>query len=67
MILKDIEERQLHEGVSKGLICLIPKEGDTKDLNYWRPVTLLSVMYKIFAKVLQIRLQLMPKDIISPE
>ena len=67
MILKGIEEKQLHENMTKGLICFIPKEGDTKALNYWRLITFLPVMYKIFAKALQIRLQLMPKDIISPE
>ena len=49
------------------MISLIPKEGDAKDLNYWRPITLLTVIYKIFAKTLQIRLQPMLKDVISPE
>ena len=50
MVKRSIEGRHLHEGITKGLICLIPKEGDLKDLNYWRPITLLTVIYKIIAK-----------------
>ena len=34
MISKGMESGALHEGVTKELISLIPKEGDTKDLNY---------------------------------
>jgi hypothetical protein len=67
MVKKNIEEKKLHEGVTKGLICLIPKEGDAKDLNYWRPITLLTVSYKIFAKALQLKLQPMLRYVISLE
>jgi hypothetical protein len=67
MILQGFEEGTLHEGITKGLISFIPKEGDKADLNYWRPITLLTAAYKIFAKTLQLRLQLILKDIISPE
>lgn len=52
MILKGIEEGSLHEGVTRGPISLIPKERDPKDLNYWRPIILLTTNYKIFAKTL---------------
>ena len=48
MILQSINEGKLHEGVTRGLISLIPKEGDAKDLNYWRPIILLTVIYKFF-------------------
>ena len=65
MILNGMREGKLHEGVTKGLISLISKEGDSKDLNYWRPITLLPVTYKIFAKLLQTRLQPMLRDVIS--
>lgn len=34
MILKSMKEGAFHEGVIKGLISLIPKEGDSRDLNY---------------------------------
>ena len=67
MLIRSIEIGELHEGVTKGVICLIPKEGDLKDLNHWRPITLLPVIYKIFAKTLQLRLQPMLRDVISPE
>ena len=67
MILNDIRDEKLHEGVTKCLICPIPKEGDSKDLNYWRPITLLPVTYTFFAKVLQTRLQPILRDVISPE
>ena len=67
MVKMSIEEKKLHEGITEGLICLIPKEGDAKDLNYWRPITLLTVTYKIFAKALQMRLQPLLRDVISPE
>ena len=67
MIFRGIENRTLHERVTKGLINLILKESDAKDLNYWRPITLLAVFYKIFAKTLQLRLQLILRDVISLE
>ena len=67
MFLQGFEEGTFHEGITKGLISLIPKEGDKTDLNYWRPITLLTAAYKIFAKTLQLRLQPILKDIISPE
>ena len=67
MLVKGYEDGFLHEGVTRGLISLIPKEGDLKDLNYWRPITLLNNSYKIFAKTLQRRLQPILRDVISPE
>ena len=67
MIIQSMDEEKLHEGVTKGLTSLIPKEGDAKDFNYWRPITLLTVIYKIFAKTLQIRLQPILRDVISPK
>lgn len=36
-------------------------------MNYWRPITLLIVSYKIFAKALQLRLQPILRDVISPK
>ncbi|MCO5578527.1 hypothetical protein L7F22_032370 [Adiantum nelumboides] len=35
-----------------GLISLIPKGGDTTRLRQWRPITLLSSVYKILAKLI---------------
>ena len=67
MLLRGITNKKLHTGVTKGHIVLIPKEGDTQDLNYWRPITLLMSSYKVYAKALQLRLQPMLSDVISPE
>lgn len=67
MILEGTNKRELHEGVTKGLLVLIPKEGDANDLNHWRPIILLTSIYKIYAKTLQLRLQPMLSDVISPE
>lgn len=67
MILEGMENKAFNERVTKGLITLIPKEGDPHDLNYWRPITLLTSIYKIYAKTLQLRLQPMLSDVISPE
>ena len=53
--------------MTKGLISLIPKERNAKDLNHWRPITLLTTAYKIFAKSLQLRLKYVLRDIISPD
>ena len=66
MLLSSMEEKNLHDGVTKGFISFIPKEGDAKDLNLWRPITLLLVIYKIFAKTLQMRLQPILRVVISP-
>ena len=52
MMCKRFDEETLSEGVIKGLINFIPKEGDFKDLNYWRPITFLMAGYKVLAKTL---------------
>lgn len=68
MIIRNIERGTLHEGVIKGLIGLIPKEGDAKDLNYWRPIILLLIInYKLITKTLQLRLHSILRDIINME
>lgn len=67
MILKDIENRNLHDEVMKWLISLIPKECDTRDLSNLRHITLFPVIYKIFTKTLQVRLQPMLRGVISSE
>ena len=41
----------------RAVITLLPKKGDLLDITNWRPVSLLNVDYKIFAKVLANRLK----------
>lgn len=67
MIRNAVSTGRFLSGVTKGLITLIPKSGDLKLLNNWRPITLLNVSYKIYAKALQIRLQEPLSKIISPD
>jgi len=53
--------------MTSGLIALIFKAGDRASLSNWRPITLLNALYKIVAKALQIRLQLLLQEVINPE
>lgn len=64
-----MDEGAFHEGVTKGFISMIPKEGHSKDLNYWRSITLLtaSYIYIYIAKTLQLRLQPLLMDVINIE
>ena len=32
------------------ILQMLPKDGDLKELSNWRPIALLSIFYKIFAK-----------------
>jgi len=51
--------------MNKGLITLLFKARDTKALSNWRSITLLSVVYKIYAKVLQLRLQVVLMEVVD--
>ncbi|MCO5576442.1 hypothetical protein L7F22_030252 [Adiantum nelumboides] len=46
------------------LISLIPKGGDTTCLRQWRPITLLSSVYKILAKLINSGLRTFLPDLI---
>lgn len=67
MILSSINCGQLPIGTTRGMIALLHKGGDRQDLSNWRPITLLNLSYKIFAKALQLRLQPILMEIINPE
>lgn len=55
----------LFRGMKQGLMILLPKDGDLELLPNWRPITLLNISYKIFAKVLEIRFQKLLPDVID--
>lgn len=42
----------LGEFINRGIIKLIPKEGDKALIKNWKPITLLNVSYKKLAKAL---------------
>ena len=50
-----------------GIIKLIAKSGDLKVIENWRPISLLNVDYKIFAKVLTNRLKSLVHKFFSKE
>jgi hypothetical protein len=67
MIMDSISREALPSGATEGLIALLHKGRLRDSLNNWRPITLLNVLYKFFAKALQIRLQPVLMEIISPD
>jgi hypothetical protein len=50
----------------EGLIILIHRIGEVDDLFNWRPITLLNVVYKIYAKASQHIFQLIMMEIFHP-
>ena len=51
----------------RGIISLLPKNKDPLLLKNWRPLTLLNVDYKIFAKLIASRLKAILKFIIHTD
>ena len=53
-----IERGELSVSQKRGIITLLPKgeELDRKNLSNWRPITLLNTDYKIFSKLIAVRL-----------
>ena len=43
---------EIHDKFLNGLITVIHKKGDTREIRNYRPITLLNVDYKIYAKVI---------------
>jgi hypothetical protein len=65
MIEASMNTSALPDGVTEGLIALLHKGGGRATLNNWRPITLLNVLYKLFAKALQMCLQAVLMEVIS--
>lgn len=55
------------EFFNKGLVCLCPKTGDLREIEQWRPIILLTLLYKVLAKVQAIRLRPFIDMWIEPE
>ncbi|CAM2098241.1 unnamed protein product [Caretta caretta] len=51
----------------RAVLALLPKKGDLRDLQNWRPVSLLSTDYKIVAKAISLRLGSVMADVIYPD
>jgi hypothetical protein len=60
-----LTKKQLTSSFRTGLIKLIPKKGDTTKLTNWRPISMLSCMYKVLSRALNNRLKLVCNYIYS--
>ncbi|CAM2112982.1 unnamed protein product [Caretta caretta] len=49
------------------VLALLPKKGDLRDLRNWRPISLLSMDYKIVVKAISLRLESVMADVIHPD
>ena len=49
LLCKAYDKGKIPEGVTKVFISFIPNDGDIKDLNYERPITMLTAGYKVLA------------------
>jgi hypothetical protein len=67
MINEAIQSGFLPPSVTEGLITLLHKGGSRSSLNNWRPITLLNIAYKLYAKVLQQHFQPVLIEVISPD
>lgn len=47
----------LTSGAARGIIRLIPKLRELEYLENWRPITMLSLLYKLISEILALRLQ----------
>lgn len=57
---------QLPKGILASLLALVPKLDNPQALGDYRPIFMVSSLYKILAKVLIVRLNRVLKNVISP-
>jgi hypothetical protein len=67
MLQQAFDQGCLPGQMNNGLITLLHKGGNREDLRNWKPITLLNIAYKILAKALQQRLQVLLPEVISEE
>jgi hypothetical protein len=46
------EPKQMPDWLTAGIMYLLPKSGDTKELKNYRPITCLSTMYKTLTGII---------------
>jgi len=56
LVLKIWDEEELPTQLNKGIVCPIYRKGGRLKCNICRPITLLNIVYKIFAVLLNKRL-----------
>ncbi|CAM6082401.1 unnamed protein product [Calypogeia fissa] len=58
---------QIAQTIKEGVLKLIPQKADKRRFKDWRPLTMLTIMYKILAKLLALRIKLFLPRMISPQ
>ncbi|KAL3695864.1 hypothetical protein R1sor_009940 [Riccia sorocarpa] len=61
------KKRKLLAKDNRGVIKLIPKEGDLLLLKSWRPITLLTITYKVIARIIAHRMKRMLPELIDSQ
>lgn len=66
-LFKDFHEGSLDlSRLNFALVTLIPKVGEDVDMKHFRPISLLNCSFKIFSKLLTLRLSSIVQRIVSP-
>ena len=60
-----MREGIISESMREGVVVLIYKKGDKKDIRNWRPISLLNSDYKFFAKMVARRLSKVISKMVS--
>lgn len=59
--------KNLSHNTKFGVMKVVPKKADKRQLKDWRPLTMLSIIYKLLSKLLASRLSPHNHEIISPQ
>ncbi|CAI5480107.1 unnamed protein product [Closterium sp. Yama58-4] len=62
-----VETARMPEGISTAVTVLLHKKGDADQLGNYRPITLLTVMYKLVTKIMATRLKRVLGKVLSKE
>ena len=54
----------LPESFREGVVTLLFKKGEVEDIKNWRPITLLNFDFKLFSKILTLRMKTVLNDVI---
>ena len=61
------EQNVFLKSLNNTFLVLLPKKGGAKDLEDFRPISLLGGLYKLLAKVLANRLKKVIGKVVSPD
>ncbi|KAL3677972.1 hypothetical protein R1sor_020928 [Riccia sorocarpa] len=61
------ETGQLIQGTRTAVIKLVPKNDNKESLGNWRPLSLMSITYKIIAKIIAERIKKFLPDLVDPQ